>query len=206
MNISKFLLIDVALAIATIPIFLLLQGRKKTLFGSKYKEKQSEKTLYKLPNKEKLLELEKLAIVKGSGLKFDSLIGDWKFITVWKQDAKKEDSLFSSLLRFFSAKIVLKKNLLKKKPVDFSINTSIQFGLISIEFSGNAYLKGEQPFLHFFFNLIELRSGSSILFSRALEKPVEKEKLYFALIASPTSNEWLGARGQGGALVLWLKE
>ena len=206
MNISKFLLIDVALAIATIPIFLLLQGRKNTLFGSKYTEKQGEKTLYKLPNKEKLLELEKLAIVKGSGLKFDSLIGDWKFITVWKQGTNEEDSIFSSLLRFFSAKIVLKKNLLKKKPVDFSINTSIQFGLISIEFSGNAYLKGEQPFLHFFFNLIELKSGSSILFSRTLEKPVEKEKLYFALIASATSNEWLSARGQGGALILWLKE
>ncbi len=206
MNITKFLLIDFALIIASIPIFLVLKRKKASLFKSTYSEQQSQETLLKIPNIEKLLELEKIASVKGSGIEFDSLIGSWKFITIWKQDANEEDSLFSSLLRFFSAKIVLKKNLLKKNLVDFSINTSIQFGPISIEFSGNAYLKGDQPFLYFFFNLIELKSGSINLFSKSLDQLVKKEKLFFALIASGTSNEWLSARGQGGALVLWLKE
>ena len=207
MNISKFLLIEAAFIIASIPLLFLLQGRNKksTFFRSSNKEEILGKTSFKLPEKEKLLELEKLAIVKGSGLKFDSLIGDWKFITVWKQDAKKEDSLFSSLLRFFSAKLELKKDLTSKHSTKFTISTSIQFGHFTIEFSGAGFLKGEQPYLPFFFNLIEFKSGSKILLSKSLEEPIEKKKSFFELIASGKSGEWLSARGQNGALFLWLK-
>ena len=88
---------------------------------------------------------------------------------------------------------------------NFSIRTSIKIGLIAIEFSGSGYLKGEQPILYFFLNLIEFKSGSSILLSRSLEEPIEKEKSFFELIASERSGEWFSARGQGGALLLWMK-
>ena len=205
MNISKFLLIDAGLAIAAIPLLILSQGRNTSLFRSSNKEDSLEKTLYKLPSKIKLLELEKIAKVKGSGIEFNSLVGEWRFISVWGKDTDKKDSVFSPLLRFFSATLAIKKNISTMNAPNFSISTSIKFGLFSIEFSGSCYLKGEQPFLYFFLNLIELKSGSSILLSRSLEEPIEKEKSFFELIASERSGEWFSARGQGGALLLWMK-
>ena len=205
MNISKFLLIDAALAIAAIPLLIFSKGRNTFLFRNSNKEDSLKKTLFKLPNKEKLLELEKIARVKGSGIEFDSLVGEWRFISVWGKDTDKEDSVFSSLLRLFYATLAIKENISTMNEPNFPIRASIKFGLFSIEFSGAGYLKGEQPLLSFFLNLIELKSGSSILFSRSLEEPIEKEKSFFALIASERSGEWLSARGQGGALLLWMK-
>ena len=58
----------------------------------------------------------------------------------------------------------------------------------------------------FFLNLIELKSGSNILLSKSLKEPLEKEKSFFALIASGANGRWLSARGQGGSLILWLKD
>ena len=86
------------------------------------------------------------------------------------------------------------------------IITSIQFGLVSIKFSGAGYLKGKQPLLTYFFNLIELKSGSNILLARRLKEPADKEKPFFSLIASEDNGRWLSARGQGGSLLLWLKD
>ena len=206
MNISKFLLIDVTLAITAIPIIYFLQGRKTSLFRSSSKEELLKNTPCKLPNKEKLLEFEKNSKVKGSGIKFDSLFGNWKFISVWKKKTDDEDYVFSSLLRSFSASLELKKNISTENQLTFLISASIQFGIFSIEFSGAGYLKGKQPLLIFFFNLIELKSGSTILLSRSIREPVEKGKSFFALIASGESGRWLSARGQGGSLVLWLKD
>ena len=208
MNISKFLLIDAALVIAVIPLLFLLQGKhqKSPLFQSTNKDDLLEKTSINLPDKEKLLELEKLASSQGSGIEFNSLVGNWKFVTVWKKGTDKEDSVFSSLLRVFSANLELKKNLSIDQQLKFSITASIQFGIVSIEFSGNGYLKGHQPCLPFFLNLIELKSGSSILLSKSLNEPLEKEKSFFSLIASGENGRWLSARGQGGALILWLKD
>jgi len=208
MNLSKFILIDAVLVITVIPLLFLLQSKNKKspLMRSSKKEDLLEKTSTNLPDKEKLLELEKLASSQGSGIEFDSLIGNWKFVTVWKEDTDKEDSVFSSLLRVFSANLELKKILSIDQQLKFSITTSIQFGIVSIEFSGNGYLKGHQPCLPFFLNLIELKSGSSILLSKSLKEPLEKEKSFFALIASGVDGRWLSARGQGGALILWLKD
>ena len=205
MHISKFLLIDAALTIAVISFLYLLQGGKTSLFRSPKKEESLKKTLYKLPNKKKLLELEKISRDSGSGIEFDSLVGDWRFVSVWAKDTDKEDSIFCSLLRFFSANLELKKNFSTEHSPKFTLSTSIQFGLFTIEFSGAGFLKGEQPYLPFFFNLIEFKSGSNILLSKSLEEPVEKKKPFFELIASGKSGEWLSARGQGGALFLWLR-
>jgi len=208
MNISKFLLIDAALVIAVIPLLFWLQGikQKSPLFRSSKKEDLLEKTSINLPDKEKLLELEKFACRQGSGIEFDSLVGNWKFVTVWKEDTDDDDSVFSSLLRVFSANLCFKKHLSIDHPLELSIIVSIKFGIFSIEFSGNGYLKGHQPLLSFFFNLIEIKSGSRVLLSKSAGEPLEKKKSFFALIASGEGGKWLSARGQGGALILWLKD
>jgi len=208
MNISKFLFIDAALAIAAIPLLFGLKGRNNknsSLFRSTNKKELLEKKSINLPDKEKLLDLEKLARRESSGIDFDLLVGNWKFVSVWKKDTD-DDSVFSSLLRVFSAKIEIKKDISPHSQLKFSISASIQFGLFSIKFSGSGYLKGKRPYLPFSFNLIEFKLGSNVLLSSSIKEPVGKEKSFFALIASDESEGWLSARGQGGALILWLKE
>ena len=208
MNISKFLLIDAVLVIAAIPIlFLLTGGNKKTpLMRSSSKEELLKKSPCKLPDKEKLIELEKLAKNQGSGIESDSIIGNWKFISIWKKDIDDEDPIFSSLLRAFSAKIEFTKNLLTENKTELSVIASIQLGLLTIAFSGTGYLKGKQPLLAFFLNQIELKSGSKILLTRSLKEPEEKDKSFFSMIALEENDELLSARGQGGAVVIWLKD
>ena len=208
MNISKFLLIDAALAIAAIPLLFLLQGGKKgsALLRSSNKEELLRKTSVKLPDKERLIELEKLSKNHGSQIKLDLLMGNWKFISVWEKDIDKENPVFSSLLRIFSAKIEFKKEISTENSNKFYVVASIQFGLFTIEFSGSGCLKGKQPLLEFFLNLIELKSGSNTLLSRYVKKGEEKEKSYFALIAIEENGKWLSARGQSGAVVIWLKD
>ena len=207
MNITKFLLIDLVLLIAAIPLLFLLQRDKKNLTPRKNSNKEEllRQTSIKLPDKEKLIKLEKHAKVQGSGIGLNSLIGNWKFVSVWKEGTDDEDSVFSYLLRVFFANLKLKKDPSIENLPKFLITISIQFGFISLEFSGKGYLEGSQPFLPFFFNLIELKSGSNILLSRSLKEPEQKEKSFFALIASEKNGKWLSARGQGGALMLWLK-
>tara|TARA_Y100001968_G_scaffold310398_1_gene331286 strand:- start:640 stop:1266 length:627 start_codon:yes stop_codon:yes gene_type:complete len=208
MNISKFLLIDAVLLIAAIPLFSFIQNRNKKSYFLRNSNKENllEKTSIKLPEKETLITLEKIAEVQGSGIEFDSLTGNWKFVSVWMTGTDAKDSIISSLLRVFSAKLELKNDLSIENLLRFSISTSIQFGILSIKFSGNGYLKGHRPYLPFSLNLIELKSGSNVLLSKSLEEPLKKEKSFFALIASEKSGNWLSARGQGGALILWLKD
>ena len=208
MNISKFLLIDAVLVIAAIPLLFFVSGgkRKSPFLRSSSKEELLRKASGKLPDKEKLRELEKFANEQGSGIEFDSIIGIWKFISIWKKDIDEEDPIFSSLLRVFSAKIEFKKDLLTKNSTELSVIASIQFGLFSISFSGTGYLKGKQPLVPFCLNLIELKAGSNILLRRSLKEPEDKEKSFFAMIALEENDELLSARAQGGEVVIWLKD
>tara|TARA_B100000965_G_scaffold291720_1_gene249524 strand:- start:4990 stop:5616 length:627 start_codon:yes stop_codon:yes gene_type:complete len=207
MNLSNFLLIDAGLAIAVIPFLYLLNNKNKKayFFYGSNKDELLKKTSINLPDKEKLLGLEKIAWSKGSAIQFDSLIGDWKFVSIRGKDTNNEDSIFSSLLRVFSAKLKLKKNFSTQNSNFFSISTSIEFGLFSLKFSGSGYLEGKQPLLPFCFNLIEFSSGSKVLLSSSIKEPEVKGKTYFALIAADESEGWLSARGQGGSLILWVK-
>ena len=159
MNITKFLLIDSALVFAIIPLLFLLKGGKKKipLLRRSNKEELLRKNYIKLPDKGKLINLEKHAKNQGSGIKFDSLIGDWKFVSVWKKNINEEDPVFSSLLRIFSANIEYKKDVSTEDFSKFYVLTSIQFGLFKIEFSGSGLLKGKQPLLPFFFKRIEVK-------------------------------------------------
>ena len=117
MNISKLLLLDGVLLIAVMPLIFFLQGKNKkfSLFHILNKDEKKLNTPNKLPNKQDLLALENIAISQGSGIQFNSLIGNWKFTSVWKQDNEEKDSLFSSLLRVFSANIEIRKYISKCK-------------------------------------------------------------------------------------------
>jgi len=207
MNVSKFLLIDAALAISGIPLLYLIHGRINTssFLRSFNKEKLVNSTAVKFPDKEKLIQLEKITENQGSGIEFDSLIGNWTFISVWGKDFCKEETIFSSLLRIFSAKIKF-KDFSTMHANKYLVISSIQFGLLTIEFSGSGCLKGKQPLLAFFLNQIELKSGSKTLLSRTLKEAEENQNSFFNLIALEENSKWLIARGRGGAVVIWLKD
>ena len=98
-------------------------------------------TSIELPDKEKLIKLEKNAKDQGSGIELNSPIRNWKFLSVWKKDKEEKDSLISPLLRVFSANINFKKDTSTEDLYKFSIITSIKFGIMTIAFSGSGFLK-----------------------------------------------------------------
>ena len=204
MNITKFLLIDASLMLIGIPFLLIIQSSKAK--DSLVKNLNSAGLIKQFsmhfPGNKELAELEKIARSDGSGIESEALIGLWKFFSVWKQKNDKEDLIASSLLRLFGASLEIRKD----ESNQFVIANSIQFGSLSIRFSGFGSLKGKQPLLPFYFDCIELKAGSSSLFRRSLEKPKEQNMPFFALISIEENGKWLSARGQGGAVVIWLKE
>ena len=160
----------------------------------------------KLPSLEKLLDLEKNARGEGSGIKFDSLTGDWKFKSVWKQGTNKEDSISSTLLQVLCASLELEKDKKNSEDNQFIIANSIKFGLLSLRFSGRANLERRQPLLVFSFNLVELKLVSLTILKSPLKEQENNKRPFFALIALNSSNKWLSARGKGGGLALWVKK
>ncbi len=202
MNLTKFLLIDFALIILGLIFFLSFQAgqAKAFLSGISQGNELANQTSINLPVQQELLDLEKIARKNGSGIAFDSLVGRWKFISVWKEGTDKENLIASKLLRLFDASLELKK----KEFNQFGIANSIQFGLLSLRFTGAGSLKGNQPLLPFFFEVIELKLGSNVVFSRLLEIPDEKDRPFFALISMEEKGYWLSARGRGGGLALWI--
>ena len=156
-----------------------------------------------LPSLEKLIELEKTSRLEGSGIKYESLLGLWKFNSVWKQGTNKEDFISSTFLQILSASLELKKDTQNKVKDDFTIANSIQFGLLSLRFSGLAKLEKKQPLLPFYFNCFQIKLGSLIILRRSLPTLERKKRPFFALIAIDSNGKWLAARGKGGGLALW---
>tara|TARA_Y100001968_G_scaffold82643_1_gene73682 strand:- start:6712 stop:7215 length:504 start_codon:yes stop_codon:yes gene_type:complete len=159
----------------------------------------------KLPSLKQLLSLEKTARVEGSGIDYDSLIGLWKFNSVWKQGSDKDDSISSTLLKVLSASLELKRCTQNPEKSLFNIANSIQFGLISIIFSGKANLERKQPLLPFYFDCIHIKLASLTILKRTLQTPQQKERPFFALVAIDSNGKWLSARGKGGGLALWIR-
>ena len=207
MIITKFILIDSVLGLVGFFLFFMLQRGKgqSPLFGKLHVNKRVDQTSIRLPSLEELLEKEVLAKKEGSGIDVGSLIGLWKFVSVWKQGTDDEDLISSSLLRLFTASLEVSKNETNKELLRLDIINSIQFGALAIRFVGSGELKGSQPLLPFFFERIELKLGANALFSRSLDIPDEKDSPFFALIAMNDSDQWLSARGRGGGLALWSK-
>ena len=159
-----------------------------------------------LPSIDKLLELEKRSRVDGSGIEFNSLIGLWKFNSVWKQGSDTEDTISSTLLQILSASLKLKKNTNNTDDEIFIIANTIKFGLLTLKFSGSANLERKQPLLPFSFDCIQIDIASMTIFKKSLPKIEEKKRPFFALIAIDTDGDWLSARGKGGGLALWVRE
>ena len=159
-----------------------------------------------LPSLDKLKELEKSARIEGSGIEFDSLIGLWKFNSVWKQGSDKEDSISSTLLQVLSASLELKKDIQNPEEEKFTIANSIKFGLLNLRFSGSANLERKQPLLPFSFDCIQIKLASLTIFKRSLPTPDRKNRPFFALIAIDSNSKWLSARGKGGGLALWVRD
>ena len=158
-----------------------------------------------LPSLEKLKELEKSARVEGSGIKFDSLLGLWKFKSVWKQGSDTEDSISSTLLQVLSASLELSKDTKKPEEEKFTIANAIKFGLLTLRFSGYANLERKQPLLPFSFDFIQINFFTFNILKRSLPKTDKKKRPFFALIALDSDNNWLSARGKGGGLALWVR-
>ncbi len=156
-----------------------------------------------IPNKLELIKLEKTARVDGSGIDFKSLIGLWKLKSVWKQASNKEDSISSTLLQVLSASLELRKADNAKDDKQFTIGNSIQFGLLSIGFTGLANLERKQPILTFYFDCLQIKLGTIVVLKKSLPIPVKQSRPFFALIAMDNDAKWLSARGKGGGLALW---
>ncbi|ABX08557.1 hypothetical protein [Prochlorococcus marinus] len=203
MDLTKLLIIEGAVVLVGLPLFFVSQALKEKgmILDNFIENKLPSQNALKLPSKQKLLELERIARKHGSGIDFASLIGLWSFVYVWKKDSDKDDMVSSSLLRLFSASLDIRQ----KEPNEFSITNSIHFGPLSILFRGLGNLKGRQPLLPFFFDCIELKAGSRVVFNRSLQIPEEKNRPFFALISMGESCKWLSARGRGGGLALWIK-
>ena len=158
-----------------------------------------------LPSLQKLAEFEKKARVEGSGIKYESLLGLWKFNSVWKQGSDKEDSISSTLLQVLSASLELNKDAKNPEEEKFTIINSIKFGIVTVKFSGLAYLERKQSILPFSFDCIQINIASISIFKKTLPIPDKKKRPFFALIAIDPNGNWLSARGKGGGLALWVK-
>ena len=159
-----------------------------------------------LPSLEKLKELEKIARVEGSGIEFDSLLGLWKFNSVWKQGSDTEDSISSTFLQVLSASLELKKDKQNPEEEKFTIANSIKFGLLTLRFSGYANLERKQPLLPFSFDCIQIKLASFSILKKSIPAPDQKNRPFFALVAIDPNGKWLSARGKGGGLALWIRD
>ena len=154
-----------------------------------------------LPSLDKLKELEKNARVEGSGIEFESLLGLWKFNSVWKQGSDREDSISSTLLQVLSASLELKKDTQNPEEKKFTITNAIKFGLLTLIFSGYANLERKQPLLAFYFDSIQIKLASLTILKRSLPTPDQKKRPFFALIAIDPNGKWLSARGRAEDLL-----
>ena len=158
-----------------------------------------------LPKYSEIISLESISKKDGSGIGYEDLIGTWKFNSVWKKGSEEIDNISSSILQVLSAKLEFKKSHSQNKNIDFRIKNSISFGILSINFCGQASLKGTRPLLPFFFENLIINIGNFTLINKPLKIPTEKQMPFFSLIAISKENNWMCARGRGGGLAIWIK-
>ena len=88
------------------------------------------------PYLSELLELEKVARKQGTRIELDSLLGIWKFKSVWKKDTDKDNTFISLLLRNFSASLHIDKLREEENDTLLKLSNSISFGLLALQFLG----------------------------------------------------------------------
>ena len=159
---------------------------------------------YSFPNFDEIKNLEKIANKDGSGIQFDDLLGFWKFQYVYKKGDTSIDNVSSSILQVLSASLKLSKSTGQNNEPTFEISNSIKFGVLSINFSGKAYLKGTRPLLPFYFEQLLIKILNIPIINTSLKNTDPKKRPFFSLIALGKEKKWLCARGKGGGLAIWI--
>ena len=160
---------------------------------------------YSFPNFDEIKNLEKIANKDGSGIQFNDLLGFWKFQYVYKKGDISIDNISSSILQVLSASLKLSKSIGKNNEPTFEISNSINFGVLSINFSGKAYLKGTRPLLPFYFEQLLIQILNIPIINTSLKNTDPKKRPFFSLIALGKEKKWLCARGKGGGLAIWIR-
>ncbi len=161
-----------------------------------------------LPDAEALLELERRCRYLGTGLGAERLLGPWQLEQTWAKGQTKPAAASSWLLRSLAAQLRIEAG---PGPGQLRLVNRVSLGAVSLQFSGQALLKGRRPLLVFWFERVQLQLGSLNLLDRAIAKPETAKLPFFALIArgrqvdgkGVVARQWLAARGRGGALALW---
>lgn len=160
---------------------------------------------YKFPNYEEIQKLEKKANKEGSGIEASDLEGFWKFQYVYRKGSMIIDNISSSLLQILCASLELKNYIIQDDLPTFEISNSIKFGILSIVFSGNAYLKGSRPLLNFYFKNLYIKVFNIPIFDKSLKETSPQKMPFFSFIALGENKKWVCARGKGGGLAIWIK-
>jgi hypothetical protein len=161
-----------------------------------------------LPDAEALLELERRCRYLGTGIDSERLLGHWQLEQTWPKGQNHPANASSWLLRTLAAQLRITAG---PSPDQLQLINRDSLGALSLQFSGQAQLKGRRPLLVFWFERVQLQLGSLHLLDRALAKPETDKLPFFALIAAgttaegdgPRARQWLAARGRGGGLALW---
>ncbi len=165
------------------------------------------------PDAEELLELERRARHQGSGLEASDLVGIWRLDQVWGKASRQPSALSGALLRGLGARLEIAAG---NAAQSLRLTNAVNLGAVELRFEGEGELRGRRPLLRFWFERMQLRVASRVLWERALERPEPHRLPFFALIASSrrhrgepgeaggSAPDWLAARGRGGGLALWL--
>ncbi len=148
-----------------------------------------------------VLELERQARHRGTGLTPQTLSGRWWLNTTWSRQAQAAPKASTLLLRTLKACLELEAN-----DSDLRIANQVNLGLLRLRFEGSACLLGRRPLLQFSFSTVRVMLGSYRLLERTLAQPKPQRMPFFALIAVGADAKWLCARGRGGGLALWVKD
>tara|TARA_Y100000589_G_scaffold324531_1_gene360865 strand:- start:715 stop:1215 length:501 start_codon:yes stop_codon:yes gene_type:complete len=159
---------------------------------------------YNFPNSEEIKISEKLANKDGSGIEFEDLVGFWKLQYVYQKGDLSIDNVSSSFLQILSASLELRKFTGQNDNPTYEISNSIKFGVLTVAFSGKAYLKGSRPLLIFYFEKILIKFLNISLINKSLKNIDSKKRPFFSLIALGEGRKWLCARGKGGGLAIWI--
>ena len=163
-------------------------------------------TEYNLPIYKEIIDLEKLSYKEGSGINVEDLLGIWRFQYVWKKGQSVIDNVSSSILQVISASLELSNLTSKEDAPSFEISNSVRIGILTIIFSGKAFLKGNRPLLPFYFKNLVIKIGNISILKKSFEDLELKKMPFFSLIAIGENKKWMCARGKGGGLAIWIKK
>ena len=148
-----------------------------------------------------VLELERQARLRGTGLTSQTLSGCWWLNTTWSRQGAAAPKASTLLLRTLKACLEL-----EVQEADLRIANQVNLGPLLLRFEGSACLLGRRPLLQFSFSTVRVMLGSDRLIERTVTEPTTQRVPFFALIAVGDDARWLCARGRGGGLALWVKD